>query len=228
MIQHIGVVIPARNEEELIGRCLDAVLGAARAVHPLPVTTIVVADRCSDRTATIARSHGVEVVDSSAPGVGAARRTGVELVAARAAAMGVPDEDVWVTTTDADSVVPPDWLTDHLSTAATGGRLVVGRVVPDPVELEPEVLEAWHDRHPVTSTGHVHGANLAFRLDCYRAAGGFADLALHEDQMLVASMRALGVVARPGREVVTSARRWSRVSGGFADYLRALDLTVAL
>lgn len=226
MIAYVGVVVPARNEQELIGRCLDAVLAAAGRVGPVPVSTVVVADRCSDRTVSIAAGLGCEVVTPLVPGVGAARRAGVETVAARAGARGVPLDEVWVATTDADSVVPPDWLSGHLATAATGGRLVVGRVVPDPDELDPELLAAWHQRHPVAGTGHVHGANLAFRLDCYQAAGGFADLALHEDHELVSRFRVLGVDARPGPEVMTSARRWGRLRGGFADYLRDLDLTL--
>ena len=226
MIELVGVVIPAKDEQELIGRCVVAVLAAARAVAPIPVQTIVVTDRCSDQTAEIARGHGVEVVPSLGTGVGAARRTGVELLARRATARGVRHDRVWVATTDADSAVPSHWLTAHLTEAARGGRLVVGRVAPDPRDLDPVLLAAWHERHPPTGGQHVHGANLAFRLDCYQVAGGFPDLALHEDQVLVSRLRSAGVPISPGPEVLTSARRWGRVDGGFASYLRALEMSI--
>lgn len=226
MIRLVGVVVPARNEQELIGRCLESVLVAAAAVDPVPVATVVVADRCTDRTAEVARALGVEVVLSLVAGVGAARRTGIDAVVELSTARGIAAGEVWIATTDADSVVPPHWLAAHLSLEASGGRLVVGRVVPEPGELEPAVLAAWHERHPVASTEHVHGANLACRLDCYQAVGGFSDLTLHEDHDLVAHLRAARVEAVTGPEVVTSARLRGRVSGGFASYLHDLQTSI--
>lgn len=52
---HIAVLIPARNEEELLLRCLHSVL-AARARLPITVTCdiIVAVDSSTDRTREIA------------------------------------------------------------------------------------------------------------------------------------------------------------------------------
>ena len=67
---NVIVVIPARDEEELIGPCLDSVIAAAT-----PATRIlVVADGCVDGTAEVARSRGVEVLELGGRSVGAARR----------------------------------------------------------------------------------------------------------------------------------------------------------
>jgi len=50
----ISVVIPAHNEEKYIGKCLSAVKSAAKYVSD-SVEMIVVANRCTDKTVTIAK-----------------------------------------------------------------------------------------------------------------------------------------------------------------------------
>jgi glycosyltransferase involved in cell wall biosynthesis len=58
----ISVVIPAHNEEQVIGRCLDAMLAGA---EPGEFDVIVVTNGCTDRTAEVAAAYaGVRVVDS--------------------------------------------------------------------------------------------------------------------------------------------------------------------
>ena len=153
-----------------------------------------------------------------------ARAEGVEAAAAWAATVG--SRSLWVASTDADSVVPPHWLTAQVGWAAEGIGLVVGTVVPRPGDLSPATLSAWHQRHS-TADGHdhVHGANLGFRLDAYRAVGGFPPLHTHEDVRLVAAMAGAAVptVATGAVPVVTSGRRTGRAPGGFAHYLAELD-----
>lgn len=63
----IPVIIPAHNEEAVIGRCLDALLREARPGEFIP---IVVANGCTDRTAARAREFGdrVVVIDTPTPG----------------------------------------------------------------------------------------------------------------------------------------------------------------
>ena len=53
-----SVVIPAHNEEQYIGKCLEAVEAAAKAVLPCTTEIIVVTNRCTDRTDEIARKCG--------------------------------------------------------------------------------------------------------------------------------------------------------------------------
>lgn len=59
----ISVVIPAHNEEQVIGRCLRTLL--ADGFDDLEV--VVVANGCSDRTAALAAAHGpqVQVLETS-------------------------------------------------------------------------------------------------------------------------------------------------------------------
>jgi glycosyltransferase involved in cell wall biosynthesis len=62
-----SIIIPAHNEEAVIGRCLDALLGDA---EPGEFGVIVVANGCSDRTAEVALEFGdkVVVIDTPTPG----------------------------------------------------------------------------------------------------------------------------------------------------------------
>lgn len=58
-----SIVIPAHNEESVLGRCLDALLGGA---NPGELEVVVVCNGCSDRTADVARRYGdaVRVIDT--------------------------------------------------------------------------------------------------------------------------------------------------------------------
>ena len=60
----ISVIIPAHNEERYIGKCLKSIKIAAREISD-EVEIIVVANRCTDRTADIARHYGAEVLENS-------------------------------------------------------------------------------------------------------------------------------------------------------------------
>jgi glycosyltransferase involved in cell wall biosynthesis len=210
---HIAVVIPARDEEELIGRCLASVLEAARHVTAR-VTVIVVADGCLDGTVAVARGfRGVRVVELEFANVGAARAAG--------AAVALDLGSDWIANTDADSVVPPNWLSHQLELAGAGWDLVVGTVRPDFAELEPEQQQAWlATHHRGQPNGHVHGANLGVRASAYLAAGGYLPMPEHEDVDLVARLAGHRSVATDEAEVVTSARRFGRTPGGYARFLR--------
>lgn len=70
------VLIPAHNEERVIARTLRSVDAARRTRDRV----VVVADRCTDRTEEIARSHGAEVLvrgPGEEPGRAAARQAGL-------------------------------------------------------------------------------------------------------------------------------------------------------
>ena len=76
MIEAVGVVVPAHNEEKLLATCLTALTKAGRALG-VPFYLLVMADACTDRTAAIARACGAQVLDIQARRVGAARAAGM-------------------------------------------------------------------------------------------------------------------------------------------------------
>lgn len=218
MITEIAVVIPARNEEQLIGACLDSVMAARRAVG-IPVLTVVVADGCTDATADIARGYdGVQVVELEPSNVGTARAMGVQSALALTQALPA---SIWITNTDADSIVPPNWLSQQLMLAESGFDVVVGTVRPSFPDLTEEQVRAWSATHvPGRPNGHVHGANLGMRASAYLAAGGYSPVGEHEDVDLVNRIEGYTMVATDSCEVVTSGRSVGRTPGGYARYLR--------
>jgi glycosyltransferase involved in cell wall biosynthesis len=91
----LSVVIPARNEEKLLGACLEA-LGDQWD----PVNEIIVVDNNStDRTVSVAQSHaGVRVVAEPRRGITYARNTGFDAATA-----------ALIARIDADTIVTPGW-----------------------------------------------------------------------------------------------------------------------
>lgn len=220
----VAVAIPAHDEEALIGRCLASVMRAvtrARERDPaLAIVVVVVLDACRDSTAAQVRRWPVHAVDIDARRVGTARRVGI----ARAlSSLATPDDDTWIAMTDADTVVPGDWLTHQLDLADAGIDLVVGTVRPDFADLSARHAAYWRaTHHRGRAPGNVHGANLGVRASTYTEAGGIPDLAAHEDVALVGAIRALGAreQASDVHEVETSGRFTGRTPAGYAAFLR--------
>jgi hypothetical protein len=224
------VVVPARDEERLVGRCLVSLVDAAavlRRERPGVVARIVVvADACTDRTAELARAFaGVTVIEVDAGAVGTARaegvRHGLALLADDPFGTAVP-ERIWLASTDADSAVPTNWLTEQVALADRGVDVMVGTVRPDPADLTPEQDAHWLATHvPGLPNGHVHGANLGVRASSYLEAGGFDGVVEHEDNVLVSRLRTLPTVIVPSDacQVLTSGRLVGRTPGGYAGYL---------
>jgi glycosyltransferase involved in cell wall biosynthesis len=228
VIKAVGVVIPAHNEEDLLPACLAAVRHSARTVTGLPAHIVVAADACTDRTADRAREAGATVVEIGARSVGAAREAGVrEVLEVLGLTRSLDPEEVWLATTDADTLVPADWLVRQLGYAAAGWDAVVGTVtVTGWAEHPPEVPPLFYG-HYATARGthsHVHGANLGFRAGAYLAAGGFRPSPTAEDHALVNSLTTAGrrVLRTTEVSVVTSARRRARAPHGFSHLLSTL------
>jgi cellulose synthase/poly-beta-1,6-N-acetylglucosamine synthase-like glycosyltransferase len=99
----LAVVIPAHNEELLVGRCVRSLRESARASSAVKI--LVVAHNCTDSTAKEARGAGAEVLvydDPAARGKGFALSHGFEhALAGRAEAVLV---------IDADSIVSPNLI----------------------------------------------------------------------------------------------------------------------
>lgn len=225
-IDELVVVIPVNDEEELLDDCLRAVDVAARSVSSsagavVPrIRVIVVLDDCVDRSAQIvAMWPRVESVQVGYRNVGATRAHGIRHALATS---GATPARVWVASTDADSMVPPDWVSHQLALADDGVDLMIGAIRPNPGDLTAAQYRSWTGRHATDSALHVHGANLGFRADAYLAAGGFPPLAEHEDTVLVDRLRRRGAVTASAVScwVLTSARQLGRTPGGFSAYVR--------
>lgn len=234
----VAVVVPARDEEAMIGRCVACVRRAQLHLWRrtgLGSVVVVVADGCRDATAAVARSAGAHVV-TCAPGgsVGAARSVGCGRSLSLLQRAG--RHATWLACTDADSRVPTDWLTGQVELARRGADAVAGRVRLAR-DGDPELRRRWSLMYAAgvvpaaTGTGlgagplgHVHGANLGIRGSAYARVGGFAPLTAHEDVDLVRRLLRGGArvtwTMSPG--VMTSARIRARAPEGLATDLRSL------
>jgi len=221
---HFGVVIPARDEEELLPRCLASVAGAVRALAvPARVSVVVVLDSCTDGSVSAAAGAGLELglelhlLETRAGNVGAVRAEG----AAAALETGAD----WIANTDADTVVPVNWLQTQGELSGAGYGLVLGTVVPDARDLDADHLALWQARHTLAE-GHpyVHGANLGVSADAYTAAGGFRPGTAGEDVDLADRVKGARVpwIATDWIRAVTSGRTTGRAPAGFSGYLRGL------
>lgn len=219
----VAVVVPAHDEVELLPGCLAALEIAALAARAVVgrVEVVVALDACTDASAEVARTAGVTVVELQARRVGAARSAGVDT--ALALLQPTPLRRIWTAHTDADSTVPPHWLTHQLAMARSGADAVVGTVRPHFSDLTETQREAWWATHtPGVANGHVHGANLGIRADVLSRAGGFPLVEAHEDVQLMERVAASGarVVASDAAWVSTSGRAHGRAPEGYARYLR--------
>jgi len=226
---------------------------AGRPLDPELFEVIVFVNNTRDATSDCVRVfaaehpawaiHVAEEAPSNAPPhVGHARGTAMALAADR---MTSEDRDGIVATTDADTRVGPRWLAATMraleTVDAVGGRVATeppteagGRaalaldrhfkhaIVALECALDPVPWDAWprHSNH--------QGASLALHARLYRRIGGVPALAALEDlglyrALLLADARFRHDVAV---QVVTSARRVSRIPGGYASDLDALDAHV--
>ena len=239
----VSIVVPARNEEQLIGRCIASVLQtlatSTRQLHASRL--VIVADRCHDdtvgaahRAATITpnlfHEHRNVMVTTTACGVGHARGIGTKY--AMATLPGISPSRVWIANTDADSEVPETWIEDQLRWADAGYHGVAGTVEVDSFADFPRGIESrFHRRYTALlptgddDHGHVHAANMGVRLDAYLAAGGWAPLLRSEDRDLWTRLSATGHRTRSpaALRVLTSGRKQNRIVDGFAASLVALQ-----
>lgn len=220
--ERVVVVVPARDEERDLPACLAGLLVAV-ANSPVPAWIVVVDDASLDATAEVARTRLApphRVVVGPGRDVGSARRHGV------AVAVGddVDPRRVWVASTDADTVVPPDWLVRQVGHATAGTDAVAGVVTLG--DAPAALAAAFRTRYGHRSGGphpHLHAANLGIRLSTLRAAGSWQPVGHAEEHDLWRRLPpGAQVVADSSLVVTTSARLHGRAPIGFADDLARL------
>ena len=225
-VKHIAVLIPARNEEALLPRCLRSVLRAAMCLPPeISWSVVVAADACTDGTLQIARAMLRDCgqgLRCTAGNVGAARAA-----AAHAAMHAQPyaASHCWLANTDADCEVPADWLQRQVRLARGGCTAVAGIVDVDCfAEHLPVVESRFRESYLLHADGthpHVHGANLGVRADVYLQAGGWNLLQTAEDHDLWQRLLRVSTACVSDARlcVSTSGRRIGRAPLGFAGAL---------
>ena len=210
----LAVIVPANNEEAVIGHCLRSLTVAAGwpELEGEAVLLIVVLDTCTDDTALVAAQAGALLISLEARNVGMARAEGAQL----ALAMGAR----WLAFTDADTVVAPDWLHVQMQLRSDA---VCGTVGVSDWGTHGEHVRQHFDATYTDADGHqhIHGANLGVSAQAYQRAGGFEPLACSEDVALVRALQAVGarIAWSAAPRVVTSARSVFRAPGGFGSTL---------
>ena len=160
----LSIVVPAYNEEKLLGASLESIRSAAGAFDASGWELIVCDNNSTDRTAAIARAAGAMVVFEPHNQISRARNRGA------AAARGE-----WLLFVDADSTPSAELFAD-LRRAIESGRVVGGgcTVASDHDGLPVRaVLALWNS----ISRGlrWAAGAFLFCRRDVFRATGGFSE-----------------------------------------------------
>ena len=251
----VRVIVPARDEEQTIEYALDALRGqvdlSGRPLDTGCFDVTVLANNCVDETAKVSRAYAdrhssfpLRVLEHDFPldraNIGTARRTLVDDACARFEDEGRAGI---VASTDADTLVAPDWIAATLDEFARGAEAVGGRILLSADELSslpPELrrvhlqdtgyrimlakLGAKVDPNPFDPSPchHQHfGASLAVRSDIYRRAGGIPDVTTLEDMAFYDALERIDAQVRhsPHVRVTTSARRQARVPIGLSTQL---------
>ncbi len=198
----ISVVVPAHNEENYIGRCLEAL---THQTHP-PHEIIVVDNHSSDRTVSVVgRYPGVSVVTEPRVGLPYARECGFDHATG----------DV-IARCDADCVLPPDWIARiHAAFSTTPCDALTGPIM---YEEAPSVsyLAVWVYIGVMYALQHrshtLIGPNFAITATMWKRVRHMVcvdDPNVHEDQDLALHISAIGGTVKVDRHVTvhTSGRR---------------------
>jgi glycosyltransferase involved in cell wall biosynthesis len=196
-----SVVIPARNEERLIGHCLESIRVAAEP-FPGQVEVIVVLNRCSDRTEEIAHQYAACTIREDARNLARIRNAGAR--AARGAIL---------VTIDADSAMSPSTL-EAIDRALASGTTVGGGTPIRPDRLSAGIRVSLFLFRLLLLIDPVSlGLFWCLRED-FEAIGGFNEnLVSAEDLDLAKRLKSFGKKeGRPfstlrGAHIVTSCRK---------------------
>lgn len=200
-----SVVIPAHDEEQYLGACLRSI-GEASRPYAGQVETVVVLNRCTDRTEAIAREHGARIVHDDNRNLAKIRNAGI------AQARG----EILITL-DADSTMSANLLTEVDRSLATG-KVIGGGV------------HMWLDRYsiglaltalavlPLILLLGISGGSLWCRRSDFDEIGGFDESRLSfEDVDFARRLKAHG--RRQGKRfktllrahIVTSTRKFDKM-----------------
>ena len=198
----ISFVVPAYNEERLLGATLNAIHSSARALGE-PYELIVVDDGSTDGTAAVAQALGAQVVQVQHRQIARARNAGAE----------VAKGDILIFV-DADTIVPSSTVratVEALRKGAVGGGAMVqfeGRL-PFYAHL---LLPLFHVL--MRLGGLAAGCYLFCSRAAFEAVGGFDDRLFGAEEIAMSrALRRCGRVVILSEAVTTSGRKLRAHSG---------------
>ena len=237
------VVVPARNEQELIAFALRS-LATQTGIEPYEYEVLLVLDNCTDATEERARQVAddhpllrLHLLGGPGLGSGHARRIGMDAACERLVGLGRPKG--LVASTDADTTVAPDWLSVQLDAVRRGARAIGGRIELGPGSLSQAALR-WHsergrtrhqnllaapDQLGTTEHWQFSGASMALRAETYARVGGLEPRAALEDEGLEQVLRKerIPIDRLLSVRATTSSRLNGRASQGLAHDLAAVS-----
>jgi len=169
----LAFVIPAYNEEALIGKCVESVLAEVKR-SGRDCEVVVVNNNSTDRTAEIASAAGARVVDEKQKGIVSARDGGFQATTAEL-----------VANIDGDTMVTPGWLDVVFEEFEKDPRLVCLSGPYVYYDLNPwqrflvggfyglTTLIYWINRYVLRVGSVVQGGNFVLKRDAWIRAGGF-------------------------------------------------------
>jgi hypothetical protein len=178
---------------------------AAVGFVPLEACVVVPA-RDEQETIAAAAAHPwlrLRALQGRGEGVGVARKLGMDLAAGTLLASGRGHG--LIASTDADTVVAPDWLRTQLDLVAAGAD-AIGGAIDLAGELEDELVRrrrvraqrrmaAIRARDPEAEHHHFSGASMSLTADAYVTVGGIEPLVALEDEALERRLREVGLAA---------------------------------
>lgn len=200
----ISVIVPTYNEEQNIERCLRSL--ADQTVPRETYEVIVVDGNSKDRTRELAEPLADVVFIQKSKRVGGARNDG---------AMAASGEII--ATTDADCIIPPDWV-ERIARNFAEREIVqlYGMVYPieegfwNRLSLAGANTFSWVGYHTRTIYFTL-GCNTAFDRDAFMEAGMYRCIDAGDDLEIAQRMRKLGkVYLDPGLKVGFSMRRYEQ------------------
>ena len=233
----VSVIVPARNESELIGDCLDALSESTYPESRFEV--IVVDDHSTDDTSTMVKKYLTAKSSWTLVSLNAQDPSGKSAALSKGIETASGD---FILTTDSDCKVSPDWIMSTVAAFSTGASMVAGTVLykgPRTIFARLQTLEFFG--LVMVGAGCIglkrpticNSSNLAYRkeiLDKYVPNGFDSDSAADEKliQILDASSQEFAVFnsdhhsnvyARPVENISSFLRqrqRWAASTGAFA------------
>ena len=189
-VVNVSIIIPALNEQKMIGRCLDSLTRLAFARDRFEV--LVVDNGSQDKTLAIVESFkdrlNLTVLQQAGVRISALRNLG-----ARTATGNI------VAFLDADCLAPADWLDRIFALAPADGAGVLGAHYLLP-EDSSWVGRTWHRYQEASKSGevsHVPAGDLVMRREDFMKLGGFDEtIQTNEDYELCERARKAGMRVR--------------------------------